>query len=157
MEELKLIQTVNREEKYQSLVPQIQALIQDERDFIANQANIAAAIKTGLEFLWVGFYLIKENELVLGPFQGPVACTRIAKGQGVCGQVWEHEKAFIVPDVDQFPGHIACNSASRSEIVIPVMKDNQVIGVLDIDSDKLNDFSELDEKYLIEILSHLKT
>ncbi|XOV92078.1 MAG: GAF domain-containing protein [Bacteroidota bacterium] len=156
MEELKLIQTVNREEKYQSLVPQIKALIRDEKDLIANLANITAALKAALEFFWVGFYLVKEDELVLGPFQGPVACTRIAKGQGVCGQVWEHEKVLIVPDVDQFPGHIACSIASRSEIVIPLFKDGKVIGVLDIDSDKLNDFSAVDERYLKEILSFLK-
>ncbi len=156
MEELKLTQTESRLEKYQTLVPQIKALIEGERDLIANLANIAAAIKQGLDFFWVGFYLVKESELVLGPFQGPIACTRIAKGQGVCGQVWEHEKTIIVGDVDQFPGHIACNGASRSEIVLPLFKDGRVIGVLDIDSDKLSYFSNLDERNLNEILSCLK-
>ncbi len=155
MEELKLIQTERREEKYQSLLPQIKALIADEPDLIANLANIAGALKSGLEFFWVGFYLLKGNELVLGPFQGPIACTRIAKGQGVCGQVWEHEKTLIVADVEQFPGHIACNSASKSEIVVPLMKDGAVIGVLDVDSDKLHDFSDVDEKYLQEIVKLL--
>jgi len=155
MEELKLIQTETREEKYQSLVPQIKALIADEPDLIANLANISAALKSGFDFFWIGFYLVKGNELVLGPFQGPIACTRIAKGQGVCGQVWEHEKPLIVADVDQFPGHIACNSASKSEIVVPLMNNGEVLGVLDIDSDLLNDFSAVDEKYLKEILEGL--
>lgn len=156
MEELKLIQTESRLEKYHSLVPQVKALIDGEDDLIANMANIAAAIKEGLGFFWVGFYLVKEEELVLGPFQGPIACTRIAKGQGVCGQVWEHEKTILVADVEQFPGHIACNSASRSEIVLPLIKDGKVVGVLDIDSDQINDFTEIDERNLTEILSCLK-
>ncbi len=155
MEELKLIQTESREEKYQSLIPQVKALIKGESDLIANLANIAAALRFGLEFFWVGFYLVRGNELVLGPFQGPVACTRIAKGQGVCGQVWEHEKVLIVPDVEQFPGHIACNSTSKSEIVVPLMRDDQVFGVLDIDSDKINDFSKIDELYLKQIVDLL--
>lgn len=156
METLNLIQTDNREEQYKSLVPQIKALIADEPDLIANLANISAALKTGLGFYWIGFYLVKNNELVLGPFQGPIACTRIGKGKGVCGSVWEKEQTLIVPDVDQFPGHIACSSASRSEIVIPLMNNGQVMGVLDIDSDKLNDFSEVDEQYLKEILKGLQ-
>ena len=156
METLNLIQTDSREEQYKSLVPQIKALIADEPDLIANLANISAALKTGLGFYWIGFYLVKNNELVLGPFQGPIACTRIGKGKGVCGSVWEKEQTLIVPDVDQFPGHIACSSASRSEIVIPLMNNGQVMGVLDIDSDKLNDFSEVDEQYLKEILKGLQ-
>lgn len=153
MEELNLIHTESREEKYQSLLPQIEALMKGEEDLIANLANVTAALRFGLDFFWVGFYLVKGNELVLGPFQGPIACTRIAKGQGVCGQVWEHEKALIVPDVDQFPGHIACNSASKSEIVVPVIRDGQVMAVLDVDSDTINDFSDIDEKYLKEIVA----
>ncbi|MBV6640503.1 MAG: GAF domain-containing protein [Cyclobacteriaceae bacterium] len=156
METLNLIQTDSREEQYKSLVPQIKALIADEPDLIANLANISAALKTGLDFYWIGFYLVKNNELVLGPFQGPIACTRIGKGKGVCGSVWEKEQTFIVPDVDQFPGHIACSSASRSEIVIPLMNNGEVMGVLDIDSDKLNDFSEVDEQYLKQILEGLQ-
>ena len=156
METLNLIQTDSREEQYKPLVPQIKALIADEPDLIANLANISAALKTGLGFYWIGFYLVKNNELVLGPFQGPIACTRIGKGKGVCGSVWEKEQTLIVPDVDQFPGHIACSSASRSEIVIPLMNNGQVMGVLDIDSDKLNDFSEVDEQYLKEILKGLQ-
>ena len=156
METLNLIQTDSREEQYKSLVPQIKALIADEPDLIANLANISAALKTGLGFYWIGFYLVKNNELVLGPFQGPIACTRIGKGKGVCGSVWQKEQTLIVPDVDQFPGHIACSSASRSEIVIPLMNNGEVLGVLDIDSDKLNDFSEVDEQYLKQILEGLK-
>ena len=156
METLNLIQTDSREEQYKSLVPQIKALIADEPDLIANLANISAALKTGLGFFWIGFYLVKNNELVLGPFQGPIACTRIGKGKGVCGSVWDKEQTLIVPDVDQFPGHIACSSASRSEIVIPLMSNGEVMGVLDIDSDKLNDFSEVDEQYLKEILKGLQ-
>lgn len=156
METLNLIQTDSREEQYKSLVPQIKALIADEPDLIANLANISAALKTGLGFYWIGFYLVKNNELVLGPFQGPIACTRIGKGKGVCGSVWQKEQTLIVPDVDQFPGHIACSSASRSEIVIPLMNNGEVLGVLDIDSDKLNDFSEVDEQYLKQILEGLQ-
>ncbi len=156
METLNLIQTDNREEKYKSLAPQIHALIADESDLVANLANISAALKTALDFYWIGFYLIKNDELVLGPFQGPIACTRIAKGKGVCGQAWEHKKTLIVPDVDQFPGHIACSGASRSEIVVPLINNGEVMGVLDIDSDKLNDFSEVDEQYLKQILERLR-
>ncbi len=156
METLNLIQTDNREEKYKSLAPQIYALIADESDLVANLANISAALKTALDFYWIGFYLIKNDELVLGPFQGPIACTRIAKGKGVCGQAWEHKKTLIVPDVDQFPGHIACSSASKSEIVVPLINNGEVMGVLDIDSDKLNDFSEVDEQYLRQILERLR-
>lgn len=156
METLNLVKTDSREEQYKSLVPQVQALIGDETDLIANLANISAALKAGFNFYWIGFYLVKNNELVLGPFQGPIACTRIGKGKGVCGSVWERKQTLIVPDVDRFPGHIACSSASRSEIVIPLMNNCEVMGVLDIDSDKLDDFSEVDDKYLKQILEGLR-
>lgn len=156
MAEELLITASGKEEKYKQLVPQIKALVTGENDEIANMANICAALKYGMNFFWVGFYFVKNNELVLGPFQGPVACTRIAKGKGVCGKAWENKNTIIVDDVDQFPGHIACSSQSKSEIVIPVMKDNNVIGVLDVDSDQLASFDKTDEKYLIEILKELK-
>ena len=139
--------------QYQSLIPQIVALIQGETDQTANLANISAALKEQFDFLWVGFYLVKNNELVLGPFQGPVACTRIQKGKGVCGTSWELSKTIIVEDVEQFPGHIACSSASRSEIVIPLMRNGNVYGVLDVDSKELSTFDETDAKYLTEILT----
>ena len=142
----------NKEEQYQSLLPQITALLQGEDDFIANLANIAAALKEQFDFFWVGFYLVKQDQLVLGPFQGPVACTRIGLNKGVCGSAWAQQKTLIVPDVDQFPGHIACSSLSRSEIVLPIWKDEEIIGVLDVDSKDLNTFDEIDEKYLTEIL-----
>lgn len=145
----------SREARYQELLPQISALVEGETDLIANLANIVAALKQGLGFFWIGFYLVKNNELVLGPFQGPVACTRIAKGKGVCGHAWEKAQAVVVPDVDKFPGHIACSSISKSEVVVPVMKGEAVIGVLDIDSDQLNDFSEVDVTYLTQILNLL--
>ena len=145
----------SREARYQELLPQISALVEGETDLIANLANTVAAIKQGLGFFWIGFYLVKNNELVLGPFQGPVACTRIAIGKGVCGHAWEKAQAVVVPDVDKFPGHIACSSISKSEVVVPVMKGETVIGVLDIDSDQLNDFSEVDVTYLTQILNLL--
>jgi GAF domain-containing protein len=129
-------------------VPQIQALLSGESDMIANMANISAALKEVFSFWWVGFYLVKNNELVLGPFQGPVACTRIALGKGVCGTSWKEAKTIIVPDVDQFPGHIACSSASRSEIVVPLLKDGKVIAVLDVDSEHYDHFDKTDEQYL---------
>ncbi len=140
-----------KEEQYKTLIPQIKALITGEPDFIANLANISAALKEQFNYLWVGFYLVKEDELVLGPFQGPIACTRIKKGKGVCGSAWAEKKTFIVPDVDAFPGHIACSSSSKSEIVIPIMQDDEVIGVLDADSAKLSHFDEIDQRYLKEI------
>ena len=139
--------------QYQSLIPQIVALIHGETDQTANLANISAALKEQCDFLWVGFYLVKNNELVLGPFQGPVACTRIQKGKGVCGTSWELSKTIIVEDVEQFPGHIACSSASKSEIVIPIIVNNEVTGVLDVDSELLSDFDETDKKYLEEVVS----
>ncbi len=145
-----------KEEKYKSLVPQIKALVEYETDAIANMANICAAIKLGFDFLWVGFYLVKENQLVLGPFQGPVACTRIAMGKGVCGTAWKKNEIIIVDNVDAFPGHIACSSLSKSEIVLPVYNsDKEIVGVLDIDSETYSSFDKTDETYLKQILSFL--
>ncbi|MCW3092165.1 MAG: diguanylate cyclase [Ferruginibacter sp.] len=146
----------NKVEIYQSLIPQIKALIDGEPDLVANLANIAAALKEQFGWFWVGFYLVKNDELVLGPFQGPVACTRIRKGRGVCGASWAQAATLIVPDVEKFPGHIACSSLSRSEIVVPVMVYNEVAGVLDVDSELLDLFDETDKKYLEEIVSFIK-
>lgn len=146
----------SKEEQYQNLIPQIGGLVLGENNLIANLANIAAALKEQFHFFWVGFYLVDAEELVLGPFQGPVACTRIKKGKGVCGSAWAQEKSLIVPDVDQFPGHIACSSLSRSEIVLPVYQQGKIIGVLDVDSSELNSFDEIDEKYLTQILQLLE-
>lgn len=154
-EELQIDYNSSKEEKYKSLAPQIQALVSGEEDLIANLANISAALKEAFSFWWVGFYLIKNNELVLGPFQGPIACTRISKGKGVCGTAWLESRTIIVPNVDEFPGHIACSSASKSEIVIPIYKNNSVIGVLDVDSEYLDNFDSIDEKYLSQILSFI--
>ena len=137
-----------KREKYEALIPQIKALLDEESDLIANLANVTAALKYAMDFFWVGFYLVKNDELILGPFQGPVACTRIQKGKGVCGKAFLEGIPIIVPDVDQFPGHIACSTASKSEIVIPVTKDHQVTMVLDVDSDSLNQFDEVDLEYL---------
>ena len=142
-----------KEEQYQTLLPQIKALIEGEPDLIANLANISAALKEQFSWLWVGFYLVKKDELVLGPFQGPVACTRINKGRGVCGAAWQQAQTLVVPDVERFPGHIACSSLSKSEIVIPLFSNNEITGVLDVDSVLLNDFDETDKKYLEEIVS----
>jgi L-methionine (R)-S-oxide reductase len=155
-EDLIIIKTENKEEQYQSLVPQIRGLLTGEEDVIANLANIAAALKEQFGWLWVGFYLVKEEELVLGPFQGPVACTRIKKGRGVCGKAWADAGTVIVEDVELFPGHIACSSASRSEIVLPVFKNGEVAAVLDADSANLAEFDDVDEKYLTEIIGLLK-
>ena len=143
-----------KEETYKSLLPQIRELIKNEPDLIANLANIAAALKQTFGFFWVGFYLVKGNELVLGPFQGPVACTRIKFGKGVCGTAWKERRTIIVPDVEQFPGHIACSSESKSEIVVPFFDNGEITGVLDIDSDRLNEFDEVDARYLGEIMSY---
>ena len=142
-------------EKYQNLLPQIAALIGGEPDFTANMANICAALKQTFDFFWVGFYVVKADLLVLGPFQGPVACTRIAYGKGVCGTAWKNRETLIVPDVELFPGHIACNEASKSEIVVPVFSGNELIGVLDIDSDTLNSFDRIDAEYLEIIVREL--
>ena len=151
-EELILTQSTDKAAKYESLIPQIEALVTGEPDITANLANIASALKYGMDFFWVGFYLVKEDELVLGPFQGPIACTRIRLGKGVCGTAWEQAKTILVPDVDQFPGHIACSSDSRSEIVLPAFKDDKVALILDVDSDQLNDFDEVDQQYLEKLM-----
>lgn len=142
---------------YSGLIPQIKALVGDETDAVANLANVAAALKETFNFFWVGFYLVKENELVLGPFQGPIACTRIQMGKGVCGTSWEKAETIVVEDVDAFPGHIACSSLSKSEIVVPLIKDGNVIGVLDVDSELLAHFDSTDALYLTEICSWLAT
>ncbi|HLT06362.1 MAG TPA: GAF domain-containing protein [Cyclobacteriaceae bacterium] len=146
----------SKEEKYTTIIPQIEALISGEEDLVANLANISAALKEAFDFFWVGFYLVKDRELVLGPFQGPIACTRIGYGKGVCGTVWKEGHTLIVPDVEAFPGHIACNSASKSEIVVPVIKDGEVIMVLDIDSDRLDDFDQTDRQYLEQLIHSLE-
>lgn len=151
-EDLKII-TASKSEQYQSILPQIKALLQGEDNLIANLANISAALKEQFGFFWVGFYLVKGEELVLGPFQGPVACTRIAKGRGVCGQAWAQGETLIVPNVDEFPGHIACSSLSKSEIVLPLFKNGQVWGVLDVDSEFLHHFDEIDAQYLKEMIA----
>lgn len=146
----------SKEDQYQNLLPQIKGLLEGESDLIANLANVSAALKEQFNFFWVGFYLVKNDELVLGPFQGPVACTRIKKGRGVCGTSWEQAKTIIVPDVEKFPGHIACSSLSKSEIVLPLFKDTTVIGVLDVDSSSLNSFDETDKTYLERIIELIK-
>ncbi len=151
-EELLISKSTDKNERYKILIPQIESLVTGEKDFIANLSNIAAALKQTMEFFWVGFYLVKEDQLVLGPFQGPVACTRIDFGKGVCGTAWKNKKTIIVPNVDEFPGHIACSSDSRSEIVLPGLKNNTVALVLDIDSNKLNDFDESDRLALERIM-----
>lgn len=148
MAENLIIKGNNKEEKYLTLIPQIEALVKGETDIIANMANIAAALKQTFDFFWVGFYRLQEEMLVLGPFQGPIACTRIRYGKGVCGTAWKDASTVIVPNTDDFPGHIACNADSKSEIVVPVFKKELVIGVLDIDSDKLDSFDQTDAKYL---------
>ncbi|NBT14744.1 MAG: GAF domain-containing protein [Chitinophagia bacterium] len=137
-----------KEEQFLGLLPQIKALLEGERDLVANMANFVAALKEQFNFFWVGFYLVKEDELVLGPFQGPIACTRIRKGRGVCGTAWEKAETIVVPDVEKFPGHIACSSLSKSEIVVPVFKEGSVIAVLDVDSSELESFDEIDQRYL---------
>ena len=146
-EDLSIV-TGTKEEAYQSLIPQIRGLLEGEPDLVANLANISAALKEQFGFFWVGFYLVKSDELVLGPFQGPVACTRIRKGRGVCGAAWQNATTLIVPDVEKFPGHIACSSLSKSEIVVPFFDNDMVVGVLDVDSDTLNSFDATDQKYL---------
>ncbi len=146
-----------KEEIYQSIIPQIKALVEGESDITANMANVCAALKFGLNFFWVGFYLVKGNQLVLGPFQGPVACTRINLGKGVCGTSWQNNQVIIVDDVDAFPGHIACSSLSKSEIVLPIYNSKkETIGVLDVDSDEYKFFDKTDELYLTQILEFLK-
>lgn len=143
----------SKEEKYAELYPQVKALIESETDPVANMANVAAMIHATFGFWWTGFYRVLEGVLVLGPFQGPLACTRIKLGKGVCGTAWKEAKTQVVPDVDLFPGHIACSSASRSEIVVPIMHENEVIAVLDIDSAELNTFDDVDAKWLEKIVA----
>jgi L-methionine (R)-S-oxide reductase len=151
-EDLTITTSADKAEQYKSLIPQIEALLYGETDLVANMANVCAALKEQFKWFWVGFYLVKNNELVLGPFQGPVACTRIAKGKGVCGAAWEQAKTLVVPDVDTFPGHIACSSLSRSEIVLPVFHNGDVVAVLDVDSSDLDTYDETDAQYLEQIV-----
>lgn len=151
-EDLRLA-TGSKEDQYLSLIPQIKGLLQGEEDLIANLANVAAALKEQFGWLWVGFYLVKGDELVLGPFQGPVACTRIKKGRGVCGTAWAKAETLVVDDVEKFPGHIACSSLSRSEIVVPLFRGNEVAGVLDVDSESLAAYGDVDKLYLQKIVA----
>lgn len=151
-EDLQII-TGGKTERYSSLLPQIKAIVEGEHDGVANLANIAAALKEQFGWLWVGFYLVREDELVVGPFQGPVACTRIRKGRGVCGTSWAEARTLIVPDVEAFPGHIACSSLSRSEIVVPIFHNGAVVGVLDADSKDLNEFDAEDQRWLEEVVA----
>jgi len=153
MAEQLIIATSNdKQERYKTLIPQIESLVAEEADLIANLSNIAAALKQTMNFFWVGFYIVKEDQLVLGPFQGPIACTRINLGKGVCGTSWKEEKTILVPNVDEFPGHIACSSAAQSEIVLPAFKNGKVALVLDVDSDKLNDFDKVDQNALENVM-----
>lgn len=147
-----LIVSGTKQEQYEALLPQVKGLLEGETDLVANLANVTAALKEQFNWLWVGFYMVKNNELVLAPFQGPVACTRIKKGRGVCGSSWQQRKTLIVPDVEQFPGHITCSSLSKSEIVIPIIRNDDVLGVLDVDSSELNTFDETDQYYLEQII-----
>jgi L-methionine (R)-S-oxide reductase len=157
-ESLSLPKTQDRIKLYEALLPQWEALLSGETDFIANLANTTAALREAFGFLWIGFYLVKDNELVLGPFQGPIACTRIAFSRGVCGYSYTTQKTVLVPNVEEFPGHIACSSASRSEIVVPLRnRSGLIVGVLDVDSDQLSDFSEVDQKYLEQMMEFLAT
>lgn len=149
-EDLNII-TGTKEEQYQQLIPQIKGVLEGETDLIANLGNVSAILKEQFNWWWIGFYLVKEDELVLGPFQGPLACTRIRKGKGVCGSAWEQAKTLIVPDVDKFPGHIACSSLSKSEIVVPVIRNGKVVAVLDADSELYAHYDETDQQYLEQI------
>lgn len=151
-EDLVITRSADKTAQYQSLIPQIEALIKGEDDLIANMGNICAALKEQFNWFWVGFYMVKNDQLVLGPFQGPVACTRIFKGKGVCGTAWQQAKTLVIPDVDVFPGHIACSSLSRSEIVLPIFNNGEVIGVLDVDSEQLSHFDDTDAQYLDQII-----
>jgi L-methionine (R)-S-oxide reductase len=154
-EDLTITKTGTKEEQYLSLIPQIEALLYGETDQIANLANVCAALKEQFNWFWVGFYLVKDEELVLGPFQGPVACTRIKRGKGVCGAAWAQQEILIVPNVDDFPGHIACAAASKSEIVLPLYQGENIVGVLDVDSKYLAHFDEIDSVYLNKIVKLL--
>lgn len=151
-EDLIISSSKDKRERYRTLIPQLESLVRGEKDLIANLSNIVAALKQTMNFFWVGFYIVKEEQLVLGPFQGPVACTRIDLGKGVCGTAWKNKTTIVVPNVDEFPGHIACSSASRSEIVLPVFKGDHVAMVLDVDSEKVNDFDEDDAQALAEVV-----
>ncbi|GHN00974.1 hypothetical protein WSM22_24630 [Cytophagales bacterium WSM2-2] len=155
-ENLIIASTTAKAERYETLLPQIESLIAGEPDVVANLSNVAAALKQTFKFFWVGFYLVKGNELVLGPFQGPIACTRIGFGKGVCGTSWKEEKTILVPDVEKFPGHIACSSDSKSEIVLPAFKNGKVALVLDVDSDMLNDFDETDAEHLGRLMRSIE-
>ena len=155
MSEQLIIQGETKQERYEALLPQIKAVVENEPDLIANMANVAAMLHETFGFWWTGFYRVEGEELVLGPFQGPMACTRIRKGRGVCGTAWLKEETQVVPDVDKFPGHIACSSASRSEIVVPIFYEGKVIAVLDIDSERLNTFDETDRQNLEQIVKML--
>lgn len=151
-EELRISSAAEKKEKFDILIPQLESLVSDEDDLIANLSNIAAALKQTFNFFWVGFYIVRNDQLVLGPFQGPIACTRIDFGKGVCGMAWKEKRSIIVPNVDEFPGHISCNSASKSEIVLPAFKNEEVAVVLDVDSDNLNDFNAIDQQGLEEVM-----
>ena len=151
-DQLIIASSTDRADRYATLLPQIESLVAGEADVVANLSNIAAALRQTMDFFWVGFYLVKKDQLVLGPFQGPIACTRIAFGKGVCGTSWKEKRTIIVPDVDSFPGHIACSSDSKSEIVLPAFKNGEVALVLDVDSDKLNDFDAVDERCLGQLI-----
>lgn len=155
MSEQLIISGETKQERYEALLPQIKAVVEDEPDLIANMANVAAMLHETFGFWWTGFYRVEGEELVLGPFQGPMACTRIKKGRGVCGTAWAEAQTQVVPDVDQFPGHIACSSASRSEIVVPIFKEGEVIAVLDIDSAQFNTFDQTDRRYLEQVVEML--
>lgn len=156
MSEQLVIQGETKQERYEALLPQIASVVEGEPDLIANMANVAAMLHETFRFWWTGFYRVEGEELVLGPFQGPMACTRIRKGRGVCGTAWQEAATQVVPDVDKFPGHIACSSASRSEIVVPVFREGEVIAVLDIDSERLATFDETDRHYLEQLVGMLK-
>lgn len=155
MAEQLIIKGESKQERYATLFPQLRTLLSAEDDLIANMANLCACLRDTFHFWWVGFYRVCGEELLLGPFQGPLACTRIKKGRGVCGSAWQQERCIIVPDVEQFPGHIACSSASRSEIVLPLFKDKSIVAVLDIDSEHLNHFDDIDRLWLEKILTLL--
>ncbi len=151
-ENLIIAPSTDKADRYKTLVPQIEALVSGEPDLVANLSNIAAALRQTMNYFWVGFYIVKNKELVLGPFQGPIACTRISFGKGVCGACWKEKKVIIVQNVDEFPGHIACSSDAKSEIVLPAFKNDEVALVLDVDSDRLNDFDETDKLYLSQVI-----
>ena len=152
-DQLIIASSTTRSDRYATLLPQIESLVAGESDVVANLSNIAAALRQTMDFFWVGFYFVKKDQLVLGPFQGPIACTRIAFGKGVCGTSWKEKRTIIVPDVYNFPGHIACSSDSKSEIVLPAFKGGEVALVLDVDSNKLNDFDAVDERCLGEVIA----